>query len=1171
MKKHKTSISRLSRREIERKFSSNRKLNKNDLMEILYKMKYYLAPELSTIILANLDDENRTFITGCPLPQSYNDLRTHGNTKFKNSFHCEINWITISICSHFIEINLFLKYEKKFETQFLLGNYKNALEIIEKIDSEICVSHWSIEKRLLLAEHAPDIQNKSELTSLIKNNCETLIKLNSSYLRTRFDYQIPPNKYDEIIEKFAEKQKNQVLSKYFLFRLNYYNNLIIYHPEIALFFESNLSIIDRYQIFIQISLSLICNQTPNNVYLESLIPCINSINKVIEDFRLSNMLIYSGFENKKDISEDLNSFYNIREYFISNKFDTCYESAFEYINSKPYCIEIVELLVKSALILKKDCPAIDEKDSFINRIILCLYNVFSKNKDYEISMYTLTKISKSISSPIWCYRLIDVLNYEQQSAKIENYNFDLHKVLSCLMISPEIDLYLHNEDKLNSFKELFKSNNSIYSIIGKTSNIDTQIIIDPQEGFFYNLSIVNSLFTQNKYALTLDAIDQLNSTDNYNEFLCLPFVNIDIIKKKAQSLYKLNDLSNALELICKSIVVNNYFLTLNDNDFLKTILNSKDPKIQENICTPIIARFYNEKTNEIWIAYDNFMYRQNYTYPTELFESSLFEKDLLKYFLRFVCIQDIYDSSPAFNNPEELDNERIKICNYLCIIDPGKKETYIKEISDIETKALIKKGLKEIDESKIFVDTTGIWREIEFDIKERFLRGKELLKLSKDEVDYLLEMSSSVLYLFQPNKDDDGTIIKFNYSRDKHEELINHPHYINFKETFLLIRDRFISSNEFGLDSYISMRIRHGTLLGQIRSIFERYNLITKKSATTNQYIENEYWLSKIEANKSKSIISEKLDGFSNMIDTMSDQIKNSFLQIKTEEKTSSGLFDFKYDDKMLIDLYDKKFYPIENYQAFYDTTVDCLWQRTESNLSLIRDKFTREFSIDVLDSLENMFSSIEKTKKTDAIDTNEFLRDITACKTDTTNTFEKIALWFRRSYSNSINEFKISLVTSICFSIVNKIHPQTPILSPEISINCDVILQGKYFTFFIDIMRNILDNIVVRSELTEPELKVKLNVTKDFGILKISIENNVSNLVNLANANKRIATIQYRIDNTENDALLKKEGGSGYIKINNIIKKVLKRNNYVLKLEQIKDDRIFRSFISFELEGLIK
>jgi hypothetical protein len=1172
MKKHIASIKRLSRREIERKFANSEKLSHNDLSDILFKMKYNLTPDICSIIINNLDEENRTFITGCPLPHSFNDLRTQGNCRFKNSFHHEINWITISILSHPIEINLFITYEKEFETLFLLGDYKNALEVLEKIENEICTSHWSIEKRLLIAEHAPDIQSKSELTNLIRNNCESLIKINSSYQRTRFDYNLPTNKYDEIIEKYASKQKNQYLAKYFLFKLNYFNNPNISYPEIALFFESNLSIIDRYQIFIQIAISLICDLTPNKSYIDSLMPCIYSVNDLVKDYRLQNILIYSGFDNKKVIENELHTYYEIIESFYTDNFNACFNQAEKFLKSKPYQIEIVELFVKTSIILKKDCPQIIKNDSFINRIIVCLYNIFLKNEDYDLSILTLNKIAKSISSSIWGFHLINIINYEQ-SKKDDLYNFQIHRILSLQAISPDIHLFIKEEENFKNFKEHFKGYRSIQNLISRNNSFgSSNIIIDPHDGFFFNLLVIRSILFYTKFDVALDSINQIINSSHHSNLVCIPFANLEIIKIKIQALYNLKEYKATLELLCKSIISNNKFLLpLNDQDLLREILNSTDLNIQENICTPILARIYKEKTNEIWVAYDSFMYSRNYTYPSELFENSFFEKDFLKYFLKYVCIQDVYDSSPAYNNPDELDNERIKICNYLCKIDPGKKESYVKEISVIETNALIKQGLKEVDESKIFVDTMGIWREIEYDVKELFFRGKELLKLSKDEIEYLFEMSSSVLLLYHPNKDEEGTIIKFGYERDKQEEIINQPHFVNFKETFLLIRDRFITSNEFGLDSYISMRIRHGTLLGQIRSVFEKYQLITKKSATTDQYIENDYWLSKLGVIKTRSVISEKMNDFSDKIDTMSDKIKNSFLQIKTEDKTSNGLFDFKFDDKILIDLYEKKFYSIDSHKAFYDSAVDCLWQRTEDNLNIIREKFANEFANNVHDWLEKMISSIEKQKKFETIDTDEFLRDITACKTETTNTFEKIALWFRRSYSNSINEFEMSLVISICLSIVNKIHPQTPILSPNIIINCDCIFQGKYFAFFIDIMRNILDNVIVRSELIEPELSVKIDINKKGDLLEIKIENNVSESINLATMNQRIATIQYRVDNKENDILLKKEGGSGYIKINNIIKNVLKRRNYSLRLEQIKEDRIFMSFISFELDGLIK
>ncbi len=1172
MKKNVGSTSRITRREIERKLSSTKKIRTKDLRDVLNKMKYNLTSEISYSILSNLDFETRNYLIGCPLPSKYSDLRTKGISNFKYSFQYEINWISMTIRLFASEINLFLTLEREFEKEFLLGNYMKCHDIINKIDTDISYSHWSIEKKLLLAEYFPEGKSKSELIDIVKNSTERLIKINSSYQSIRFENQLPPNRYDEIIEKFALKQKNRDVASYFLFRLNYYNNLIIEYPEIALYLESNLSIIDRYQILLQVSTSLVCAKFKKESYLEFLYPCLVSINELVDDIRLNNILAYGGYNSHKSYSEDTDFYLHILSNFNTDNFKQCFDNSLEFLNSKPYLMEVAELLIKSAIILNCDCPKIGRDDSVINRVLLSLFNIYTKNVDYEISMYNLNKIAKSISCPLWCSYLINIINQEQ-SIVLSNYKFDLHKIISSYSYNPEILLHISNIEVKKSYSDLFENFRDFYvSIYWGQENENYSQDLSENKGIFSGVNTIKSFDFQNNYMSALDQLIKISELEKYKEILKIPFVNLDLIKRKIYYYHKTEKVIEALELTCLSVINNDkYYYALNDSELINKVLTSDSEQIHHNICTPIIARLYKEKTNDIWIAYDNFMYSNNYIFPKELFNSDKYKPDLLKYFLSQVCIQDIYDSSPDYNSPEELDDERIAICNYLCLNDEENKDSYINEITSIETRALIKKGIKEIDESKIYVDTSGILREIENDIKERFTRGQELLKLNKDEIDYLLEMSSSVLYLFLPKSDEEGSVIKFDKSIDRQDSIMSHPHFVNFKENFLLIRDRFISSNEFGLDSYISMRIRHGTLLGQIRSIFERYNLITKKNTHTKQYIDNDFWISKLGASKNKSGVSEKLNNFSEKIDLMSEQIKNSFLQIKTEDKASDGLFDYKFDDSELVKLYETKFYSIEKHQVFYDTAIESLWKRTEINLNVIREKFTNEFSKNTIEYLNDLSSSIEKFKKKDAIDTNEFLRDITACKTDTTNAFEKISLWFRRSYSNSINEFDMKLVTTTCFSIVNKMHPQTPILSPSIQISSEVIIQGKYFTFFIDIMRNILDNIIVRSEIIEPELKVSLNVSEEKGKLVINIENNVSKNLDILVANQRIATTQYRIDNTNNDSLLKKEGGTGYLKIKNILTKILKRKNYILKLEQIKDNRIFKSCISFELEDLTK
>ena len=275
-----------------------------------------------------------------------------------------------------------------------------------------------------------------------------------------------------------------------------------------------------------------------------------------------------------------------------------------------------------------------------------------------------------------------------------------------------------------------------------------------------------------KYEEALKFADIIFSHPAYRTFIKIPFVHLQYLKIMISNYFRLGRLIEGLELLCNELILNEkLFFNLSNSDLLKEVLTSEDSEIQKNICTPILASIYRERINEIWIAYDNFMYHNNYTFPKELICNQLYPDVILKYFFRFVCIQDVYDSSPAFTSPEDLDNERIKICNYLCLIDSAEKSTYIDEITEIETRALVKIGIKEVDESKIFVDTSGIWREIENEVKERFVRGQEILKMNKEDIDYLLEMSKSIMLVFISEKNEEGRLINLRKPKTKRKGL----------------------------------------------------------------------------------------------------------------------------------------------------------------------------------------------------------------------------------------------------------------------------------------------------------------------------------------------------------------------------------------------------------------
>lgn len=57
----------------------------------------------------------------------------------------------------------------------------------------------------------------------------------------------------------------------------------------------------------------------------------------------------------------------------------------------------------------------------------------------------------------------------------------------------------------------------------------------------------------------------------------------------------------------------------------------------------------------------------------------------------------------------------------------------------------------------------------------------------------------------------------------------------------MCLRDRFLSDPKYGLDFFLSTRIRHGTLVNQIRHEFQAHNLVTN-IGENNQYKDDEFW-----------------------------------------------------------------------------------------------------------------------------------------------------------------------------------------------------------------------------------------------------------------------------------------------------------------------------------------
>ena len=161
-----------------------------------------------------------------------------------------------------------------------------------------------------------------------------------------------------------------------------------------------------------------------------------------------------------------------------------------------------------------------------------------------------------------------------------------------------------------------------------------------------------------------------------------------------------------------------------------------------------------------------------------------------------MCTQDILSTALAsqIDNSKDLLQERINICWLLCELDSVNKKEYENEIRNITQKKKIDSELRIIQENRINVNIEGIRSDLIDAYNGDFMR-------------YKLYQDNSINDILKAIRDKQEKIILYENDSDRVlRKLINN------------IRDAFVSSNEYGLDGYLSLNIRHGAISDALRT-----------------------------------------------------------------------------------------------------------------------------------------------------------------------------------------------------------------------------------------------------------------------------------------------------------------------------------------------------------------
>lgn len=1122
-------------------------------------------------------------IFGNLLPNEYDQLRK-SDIIFGENLKQELLWNFSLFNLYSSEINDFIFYKEEFEKQLILGDISEAKVILETIEKEVCVSSWTLEQRFLIEEYSGGIElNKELFSKLSENNTEYVLTCLAEFYSYKAEINTSVNQYYNKLNDYFEKLNYIDLHAFFRFKLA---PLSGYDKEdlLRIFtIEGCSSIIDRYLTTIRICQIILINQDEYQDLHKIIFRQIISLKLKINDPIIINILNYydSSYMN---INSDSLLMYELIEMYTKGEYRECLIKAEENIEKFSNNFNIYILMSKCCIHLGINeyilGVNIKSMQYYLVNYLIEIY-VGKESADNLISWLLKRAISMNFSGI--CYQILKFIYDERELKSNRSLNFMSH--VNSIFFNPSFcEIYENQNDKIN-FLNKYEKEISTFQHTNETLNlmrvseglqdisITTSSVISIEEIRllrYHAKSLLQSEQFSEASSLLFDILtNRLNELKIDNHMLSL-FLTYKIQTDLFRSYLSVDTkLELAMELFVKSFIENKISTVQMDVFELIEKIKKTGNISEGNISYPIFLNIlYKREYSEIYPACANFLEFYSVEKPSELSLNNNFDKVLFIYFLKNVCTMEILDCLSSYEDAQETFEERTNIIQNLLSIDAENEYEYVREISQITQKIKVNSMVTMLDESRIDINVSGLKSDPESFYKENYKRYVSVSRVMKPYFGINLDSLAKVRGF--------EDLEKLNRIKRELSDLST-LNYSFFKEAIINIRNQFCFNTKYGLDASLSTRIRHGSIRNEMRSPFESNKLILLREDADSQYSFSYEWLTIL--NNTNEEFQEKLRGafenISKVIDEKIEMLNQKWIRIRTEDKNLYGLFPFQLDEASIRAIYEQfnENSTIKDSEEFFDLIMLIMWELTEKGLENIRKVIKEDVKSDLLGALDELnvvLKGLSNTIIEDSIQ-KDLENKIINCRLDVQHQLIKIAEWFKVSENTDDGDFDANLLLDTLITTCEMLNPSYKEITLNREVACKSLFLGITFTYLIDIIRILYDNAVEHSEIRDyNNLIIDVFITEDDNLIKLVMKNNLAEHLTILNVKESILSTQKKLSdiNYVNSYSIR-EGGSGYVKIINILKYKLQAAPFAIIFD-INEDRNYVVEILINKQAII-
>lgn len=1009
----------------------------------------------------------------------------------------ELNWVAQKIIVNQKQINSFINRVELIELNSFSGNYIDAISQVDLLNDDYGMSIWSIKLKIALLQVSKGLEDQKKYTSEVRRffNGGVLdyIAFNTSIkneVRTTLSKYIDDVKRQVKRSNLAEDTKTYL--KY---------TLISEFPENdsglagILKTEQNFSLIDLYSTFISILQHLYKSKQHSDI--NRLLKQVISTLSEIKDYRLDKLRLYLG-------DECLQNFYtrntSISDHLFSGRHIDALKSFKKTIRNSS--IQDPWNVIYSSLAYSSKSKSITYTSFKPHELYKSIGQIFQDDCDVYNQTLSLTKTLTNFSGLPLSNSIVDFLNIVFNNSSTRNWSFK-HVGLN----SP----YYGVEDGDN-YTDTSTATFQVWTCRALPNKVTNFI------SFYKNLFFVMNSIEKKEFLEALNVLRNIPET-HFHQPLITFKNNLEL-----HCLFELDRKEEIIELISYSCNSSNNLNALLPIKSALEFFNYESFILSNNFLAGPITLF------NLWVRNDSSdtlsylrimtkstLKKLGVTKPSELTSNMVqVNKKSFVFFLDSVCAPQIIDIVRSLKGTKAVLLERQAICQNLIELNPDKKSVYTTEMLDIEHELQISEGQRMVDGTRIYVDMDALIRWSQKEMLDEFNRYRDIVKLNLNNEnvfdDSLIEYTSIL----------DGVNTNLNADNEADALLFTMVNKISYE---------FLTNSSFGLDFYLSKRIRHQSFIGLIRSHYEFSNLITVRENKNKDYEYNHNMVNKftsLDPNE-KNKVNKYLTGFAQKFDETLFEVRDKKFHVKSKDHPD-GLIGIEYNP-LVIGILKTYLEPCKTLDEFLENINVILWAILTNSLQRTRDYISDVLKIEVTSFVDQLKANVQKIASNDSFYL-DFETTLLQKSSDVQRALDEVVCWFTPIEPADLNKtFSLKQILQIAVDGVLRLHKAfKPIIELVPTYNNTIELHSDNLTLINDTLFILFDNVKEHSGIKKPKIKIQVDTDEEEYLSLIFISESKPSL--RKRHEEELLKISDIIKRKAFGTRTKKEGKSGIIKL---------------------------------------